>query len=83
MIYNKLILPVTHILSSREVYTCTLLKRIDILSQKHLYCKKGKDKKAQVTEQPKDVTSLWSQEEKLYQLQRSQLHLSNSTLAAS
>jgi len=30
--------------------------------------KKGKDKKVQVTEWPKDVISLWGQEEKLYQL---------------
>jgi len=30
--------------------------------------KKGKDKKVQVTEQPKDAISLWGQEEKLYQL---------------
>ena len=28
--------------------------------------KKGKDKKVQVTEWPKDVISLWGQEEKLY-----------------
>jgi len=38
-----------------------------MLSQKHLYTvkKKGKAKKAQVTERPKDVISLWGQ---LYQL---------------
>ena len=41
MIYNKLIVPVTRILSSREACTWILLKRIDILSQKHLCCKKG------------------------------------------
>jgi len=66
MIYNKLIVPFVHILSSREACKCILLKRIDILSQKHLCCKKGKDKKVQVTERPKDVISLWGQEEKLY-----------------
>jgi len=47
---------------------CLFLKRTDILSQKHLYCKKGEPKKVQVTERPKDVISLWGQEEKLYQL---------------
>jgi len=36
-----------------------------ILSQKHLCYKKGEDKKVQVTELPKDVISLWGQEEKL------------------
>ena len=30
--------------------------------------KKGKPKKVQVAERPKDVISLWGQEEKLYQL---------------
>ena len=30
--------------------------------------KQGKGKKMQVTERPKDVISLWGQEEKLYQL---------------
>jgi len=30
--------------------------------------KKGEAKKVQATEQPKDVISLWGQEEKLYQL---------------
>ena len=30
--------------------------------------KKGEPKKVQVAEQPKDVISLWGQEEKLYQL---------------
>jgi len=63
MIYNKLIVSVTRILSSREAYTGILLQRIDILSQKHLCCTKGKDKKVQVTEQPKDVISLCGQEE--------------------
>ena len=38
------------------------------LSQKHLCCKKGEPKKVQVTERPKDVISLWGQEEKLHQL---------------
>jgi len=68
MIFNKLIVPFTHILSNREVYTYILLKRIDILSKNISAVKKGEDKKVQVTEQPKDVISLWSQEEKLYQL---------------
>ena len=53
--------------------------------------KKGKDKKVQVTEWPKDVISLWGQEKKLYQLgctyielQHTKLaHLNNYTLAAS
>ena len=30
--------------------------------------KKGEDKKVQITEQTKDVISLWGQEEKLYRL---------------
>jgi len=42
-------------------------KRCDILSQKHLRCKKSKAKKVQVTEQLKGVKLLWSQEEKIYQ----------------
>ena len=49
MIYNKLILPFTCILSSREAYTCILLNKIDILFQKHLCRKKGEDKKVQLT----------------------------------
>jgi len=49
MIYNKFIVPVTRILSSREGYMYTL-KRFDILSQKNLCCKKGKAKKVQITE---------------------------------
>ena len=48
MIYNKLIVPVTHILSSGEANIYTL--KIDILSQKYLRCKKGKAKKVQVAE---------------------------------
>jgi len=36
-----------------------------ILFQKHLWCKKGKVKKVQVTEQLKGVKSLWGQEEKI------------------
>jgi len=67
MIYNKLIVPVTRILSSREAYKYTF-KRFDILSQKHLCYKKSEAKKVQVTEQPKDVISLRGQKEKLYQL---------------
>jgi len=52
-----------------------------VLNYKSLYCdtseaiyrpisavKKGEAKKVQVTEWPKDVISLWGQEEKLYQL---------------
>jgi len=58
MIYNQLIAPVTRILSSREAYTCILLKRIDILSQNISAVKKDEDNKVQVTEQPKDVISL-------------------------
>jgi len=46
------------------VDTCYYLLWLYVLSQKHLCCKKGKDKKVQVTEQPKDVISLWNQEEK-------------------
>jgi len=68
MIYSKLIVPFAPILSSREACTCILLKRIDILSQNIFAVKKGEDKKVQVTEQPKDVISLWDKEEKLYQL---------------
>jgi len=68
MIYNKLIVPVTNILSSREAYTCILLNRINILSQKHVFCKEGEDKQVQVTEQPKDMISLSGQEEKLHKL---------------
>jgi len=58
MIYTKLIVPITCILSSREAYKCILLIRIDILSQKISAIRKGEDKKVQVTEQPKDVISL-------------------------
>jgi len=57
MIYNKLIVPVTHILSSREAYMHTL-KIFNILSQAHLCCKKGAAKKVQVTERPKGVISM-------------------------
>jgi len=39
-------------------------KRCDILSQKHLRCKKSEAKKVQVTEQLKGVELLWGQEEK-------------------
>jgi len=42
------------------------LKGLYNLSQKHLRCKKGKAKKVQVTERPKDVISLWGQEKKLH-----------------
>jgi len=34
------------------------IKKTDILSQKHLCCKKGEAKKVQVTERSKDVISL-------------------------
>jgi len=58
MIYNKFIVPVSRILSSREAYTCILLKRIDILYQNISAVKKGEDKKVQTTERLKDVISL-------------------------
>jgi len=44
-------------------YNYTYAKKISTI-------KKGEDKKVKVTEQPKDVISLWGQEEKLYQLGR-------------
>jgi len=44
-----------------------LSQKCDILFQKHLWCKKGKAKKVQVTEWIKGVKSLWGQEEKIYQ----------------
>ena len=52
--------------------------------------KKGESKKVQVTERPKDVISLWDQEENLYQLgciyrtpAYKATHLNNCALAAS
>ena len=50
--------------------------------------KKGKARKVQVTEQSKDVISLWGQEEKLHQLNcvyrtPAYVHLNNFTLVAS
>jgi len=68
MIYNKLIVPFTCILSSREAYTCILLKESISYPKNISTVKKGEDKKVQVTEWPKDVISLWGQEEKLYPL---------------
>jgi len=62
MIYYKLTVSNARILSSKEAYTCIPLKRIDILSQNISAVKKGRDKKMQVTEQSKDVISLWGQE---------------------
>jgi len=62
MIYNKLIVPVICILSSREAYMYTLKKNWYPIPKKN-----GEAKKMQVTERPKDVISLWGQEEKLYQ----------------
>jgi len=63
MIYDKLIVPVTRILSSREAYTCILLKELISYPRNISAVKKGEDKKVHVTERPKDVISLWSQEE--------------------
>jgi len=62
MIYNKLIY-LSHVFWVAGKPICILLKRIDILSQK--ISKKGEAKRVQVTEWPKDVISLWGQEEKL------------------
>jgi len=59
------LLYLSHVFWVAEKPTCLLLKWFDMLSQKHLCCKKkGEAKKVQVTEWPKD---LWGQEEKLYQ----------------
>ena len=56
--------------SQRSIYSQIILwvSQVKCISQKHLSWKKSKPKKVQVTEQPKDVISLWGQEEKLYQL---------------
>jgi len=50
---------------SWTVYWMTFSLAVNyILPQKHLWCKKkGEDKKVQVSEWPKDVISLWDQEE--------------------
>ena len=59
MIYNKLTVPVTHILSSKEAYTCILSKKDTRSYLKNIFAvKKGESKKVQVSEQPKDVISL-------------------------
>jgi len=68
MVRSKLIVPVTRILSSREAYMYTLKNNWYPIPKTSLLLKKGEDEKVQVTEQPKDVISLWGQEEKLYQL---------------
>ena len=47
MIYNKLIVPVTRILSSREAYKYTF-KRFDILSQKISATKKARPRKCKL-----------------------------------
>jgi len=69
MICNTLIVPVTHILSSKEAYIYTLKKNWYPTYPKNISAvKKRRGQEKQVTEWPKDVISLWGQEEKLYQL---------------
>jgi len=48
---------------------CDCFIRVTVVSYpKNIFAvKKGESKKVQITERPKDVISLWSQEEKLYQ----------------
>jgi len=57
-----------HVFWKARKPTCILLKRCDFLSQNISAVNKGQAKKVQVTEWPKDVISLWGQEENLYQL---------------
>jgi len=58
MIYNKLIVPLTCILSSREAYMYTFKKELITYPKNISAVKKDEAKKAQVTEWPKDAISL-------------------------